>query len=86
MKLTIVDKWGHDKWSQSKIKSLSILSSTYSLSVVTIFKPVILAWMPESSARDGNCMIINNIIFHAASHPCDWIPASMLTAIKLRIL
>ena len=30
-----------NKWGQSKIKSLSILSSTYSLSVVTIFKPVI---------------------------------------------
>ncbi|MEI6705854.1 MAG: hypothetical protein WCK96_01840 [Methylococcales bacterium] len=44
----------------------------------TIFKPVILAWMPESSAKDGNYMIINNIVLHAVSHPCDWIPASML--------
>ncbi|MEI6707631.1 MAG: hypothetical protein WCK96_10910 [Methylococcales bacterium] len=26
----------------------------------TIFKSVILAGMPESSATDGNCMIINN--------------------------
>jgi hypothetical protein len=60
-----------------------ILSSKYSLSDVTIFKHVILAWMPESSAKDGNSMIISNIILHAASKPslrspCDWIPASML--------
>jgi hypothetical protein len=55
-----------------------IISGKYFLLDATIFKPVILAWMPESSARDGNCMIINNIILHAASHPCDWIPASML--------
>jgi hypothetical protein len=55
-----------------------IISSKYSLSEETIFKSVILAWMPESSAKDGNCMIISNIILHAASHPCDWIPASML--------
>jgi hypothetical protein len=55
-----------------------IISSKYSLSDETIFKPVILAWMPESSAKDGNSMIISNIILHAASHPCDWIPASML--------
>jgi hypothetical protein len=48
------------------------------LSEATIFKPVILAWMPESSARDGNVMIISNFILHGASHPCDWIPASML--------
>ena len=41
-------------------------------------KPVILAGMPESSATDGNYMIINNIVLHAVSHPCDWIPASML--------
>jgi hypothetical protein len=39
--------------------------------------------MPESSAKDDNRMIINNIIFHAVSKtslhsPCDWIPASML--------
>jgi hypothetical protein len=44
----------------------------------TIFKPVILAWMPESSAKEGNCIIINNIILQTISHPCDWIPASML--------
>ena len=48
----------------------------------TIFKSVILALMPESSAKDGNYMIINNIIIHAVSKPslrspCDWIPASM---------
>jgi hypothetical protein len=49
-----------------------------SLLDATIFKPVILAWMPESSAKDGNGMIINNIILHKVSHPCDWIPASML--------
>jgi hypothetical protein len=60
-----------------------IISSKYSLSDTTIFKPIILAWMPESSANDGNYMIINNIIIHAASKtslrsPCDWIPASML--------
>ncbi|MEI6708692.1 MAG: hypothetical protein WCK96_16330 [Methylococcales bacterium] len=55
-----------------------IISRKYSLSYATIFKPVILAWMPESSAKDGNSMIITNIILHAASHPCDWIPASML--------
>jgi len=35
-------------------------SSNPSLSDATIFKPVILAWMPESSAKDGNYMIINN--------------------------
>jgi hypothetical protein len=28
----------------------------------TIFKLVILAWMPESSAMDGNYMSINNIV------------------------
>jgi hypothetical protein len=44
----------------------------------TIFKPVILAWMPESSAMDGSCMIINNKLHNTVSHPCDWIPASML--------
>jgi hypothetical protein len=54
-----------------------LISNKYSLSDATIFKPVILAWMPESSAKDGNCMIISNILY-AASHPCDWIPASML--------
>jgi hypothetical protein len=41
-------------------------------------KLVILAWMPESSAMDGNCMSINNIISYQSSRPCDWIPASML--------
>ncbi len=39
---------------------------------------VILAWMPESSAMDGKRMITNKIIKCTASHPCDWIPASML--------
>jgi hypothetical protein len=58
-------------------------SSNPSLSDATTFKPVILAWMPESSATDGNSMIISNIILHADSKPslrspCDWIPASML--------
>jgi len=50
-----------------------IISRKYSLFYATIFKPVILAWMPESSAKDGNSMIIINIILHAGS-----IPASML--------
>jgi len=47
------------------------------LSDATIFKPVILAWMPESSTMDGNCMIICNIIFTLLhilvtgfQHPC----------------
>jgi hypothetical protein len=60
-----------------------ISSSKYVLLDATIFKHVILAWMPESSAKDGNCMIINNIVQHTVSKPslrspCDWIPASML--------
>ncbi|MEI6705827.1 MAG: hypothetical protein WCK96_01705 [Methylococcales bacterium] len=60
-----------------------IISNKYSLSDATIFKPVILAWMPESSAKDGNSMIISNIILHSAPKPslrspCNWIPASML--------
>jgi hypothetical protein len=55
-----------------------IISSKYSLLDATIFKLAILAWMPESSAKDGNCMIIINIILHTDSHPRDWIPASML--------
>ncbi|MEI6708106.1 MAG: hypothetical protein WCK96_13335 [Methylococcales bacterium] len=60
-----------------------IILRKYSLSYATIFKPVILAGMPESSAKDGNYMIISNIILHADSKPslrspCDWIPASML--------
>jgi hypothetical protein len=50
---------------------------------MAIFKPVILAWMPESSATDGNCMMLNNSILRTVSKPslrspCDWIPASML--------
>jgi hypothetical protein len=55
-----------------------IISSKYSLLDAKIFKPVILAWMPESSAKDGNCMIINNKLYNTVSRPCDWIPASML--------
>jgi hypothetical protein len=55
-----------------------IISRKCSLLDATTFKPVILAWMPESSTKDGNCMIINNIILRTVSHPCDWIPASML--------
>ncbi|MEI6708383.1 MAG: hypothetical protein WCK96_14765 [Methylococcales bacterium] len=48
-----------------------------------IFKAVILAWMPESSAKDGNIMIVKDIAQHKISKPslrspCDWIPASML--------
>jgi len=35
-----------------------IISGKYSLSDATVFKPVILAWMPESSAMNGNYMII----------------------------
>lgn len=34
------------------------ISSKYLLVDVTIFKPVILAWMPESSGMDRNCMIL----------------------------
>jgi hypothetical protein len=34
--------------------------------------------MPESSAKDGKGMIINNIILYTVSHPCDWIPVFML--------
>jgi len=41
-------------------------------------KPVILAWMPESSATDGKRMIINDSFYNTVSRPCDWIPASML--------
>jgi hypothetical protein len=55
-----------------------IISSKCSLLEAAIFKPVILAWMPESSAKDGNYMIINNIIMCAVlkpslRSPCDWI-------------
>jgi len=34
----------------------------------TIFKHVILAWMPESSATDGNHIIINNNFFSTRFH------------------
>ncbi|MEI6708567.1 MAG: hypothetical protein WCK96_15705 [Methylococcales bacterium] len=60
-----------------------IISSRYLLLDAAIFKHVILAWMPESSAKDGNYMIINNIVYYTVSKPslrspCDQIPASML--------
>jgi hypothetical protein len=55
-----------------------ISQSKYALLDAIIFKAVILAWMPESSAKDGNIMIVKDIAQHTISHPCDWIPASML--------
>jgi hypothetical protein len=63
--------------TKETVKVLHVQAKSSFLDAV-IFKPVILAWMPESSAKDGNCMIINNIVHYTVSHPCDWIPASML--------
>jgi hypothetical protein len=56
------NKFKMKHWSSIALETVKvfIISSQYSLLDATIFKTVILAWMPESSAKDGNGMIINN--------------------------
>jgi len=61
-----------------KTLKVLIIPGKYSFLEATIFKHVILAWMPESSATDGSYIIISNIFHNTVSHPCDWIPASLL--------
>ena len=69
---------GRDKYFDT-VKEVITPGKIFVIKYGTI-KPVILAWMPESSAMDGNYMIINNKLYNTVSCPCDWIPASMLTA------
>jgi hypothetical protein len=64
--------------------TLTVFTDSFNtVETVKVINAVILAWMPESSAKDDNCMIISNIILHSATKtslrsPCDWIPASLL--------
>jgi len=41
------------------------------------FRVVIPAWMPVSSAMDGNLVTLQVLEEYEASPPCAWVPASL---------
>ena len=60
-------KWIHRSHRSRDCESIHNFMQTTLLDA-TIFKHVILAWMPESSAMDGNHIIINNNFFSTRFH------------------
>ena len=63
-------KWIHRSHRSRDCESIHNFMQTTLLDA-TIFKHVILAWMPESSATDAKHKITNNKLQYTVSHPCD---------------